>query len=259
MIRVKSPEQIEHLRAAGRLVMECHRIARGMVAPGVSTAEINAAVEEHIRAAGATPAFKGYPGPAGVDPFPAACCMSLDEQVVHGFPSPEPLESGQIISVDIGVRLPNGWYGDAARTYAVGEIGDEKRQLMDVTWQSLLEAVKVVRPGGFVSDIGQAVQEYCESRGFGVVRELVGHGIGRQMHEPPEVPNFGRGGRGLRMRVGMVFCIEPMINAGTGNVDVLKDGWTVVTRDRKPSAHFEHMVAVTEDGADVLSPDLDEA
>lgn len=255
MIRVKSPEQIELMRRAGGLVVECHEIAREMVKPGVSTAEINAAVEEHIMKAGAEPAFKGYPGPPGVKPFPTACCMSVDEQVVHGFPNDKPLREGQILSVDIGVKMPSGWYGDVARTRAVGTISSESQRLLDATRESLNAAISTVKPGAYLSDIGHAVQSYVEERGFSVVRDLVGHGIGREMHEPPEVPNFGHGGRGLRLREGMVFCIEPMINAGTWRVDVLKDGWTVVTADRKPSAHFEHMVVVTWDGARVLSPD----
>ncbi len=255
MIRVKSPEQIEELRRAGGLVAECHQIAREMVKPGINTAEINAAVEEHILKAGAEPAFKGYPGPAGVKPFPAACCMSVDEQVVHGFPNETPLKDGQILSVDIGVKMPSGWYGDAARTLGVGTISEDAEKLLDATLESLLAAIDTVRPGAFLSDIGHAVQTYVERRGFSVVRDLVGHGIGKQMHEPPEVPNFGRGGRGLRLREGMTLCIEPMINMGTWRVDVLQDGWTVVTADRKPSAHFEHMIAVTKDGARILSPD----
>ncbi|MCB2212156.1 type I methionyl aminopeptidase [bacterium] len=257
MIRVKSPEQIEELRRAGGLVAECHQIAREMIKPGVSTAEINAAVEEHILKAGAEPAFKGYPGPAGVKPFPAACCMSVDEQVVHGFPNETPLKDGQILSVDIGVKMPSGWYGDAARTLGVGTISEDAEKLLDATMESLLAAIDTVRPGAFLSDIGHAVQTYVERRGFSVVRDLVGHGIGKQMHEPPEVPNFGRCGRGLRLREGMTLCIEPMINMGTWKVDVLQDGWTVVTADRKPSAHFEHMIAVTKDGARILSPDTD--
>jgi methionyl aminopeptidase len=257
VIRVKSPEQIEELRRAGGLVVECHEIAREMVKPGATTAEINAAVEEHILKAGATPAFKGYPGSSGVKPFPAACCMSVDEHVVHGFPNNRPLKDGQILSVDIGVRLPNGWYGDAARTRAVGTISADVQRLLDATQESLMTAISTVKPGAYLSDIGHAVQTYVEKRGFSVVRDLVGHGIGKQMHEPPEVPNFGRGGRGLRLREGMTLCIEPMINMGTWRVDVLKDGWTVVTADRKPSAHFEHMVAVTSDGVRILSPDPD--
>jgi len=257
LIRVKSPEQIDQLRRAGGLVVECHEIAREMVKPGATTAEINAAVEEHIMNAGAEPAFKGYPGPGGVKPFPAACCMSVDEEVVHGFPNDTALKDGQLLSVDIGVRLPSGWYGDAARSHAVGKASKGVQRLLDATHESLMVAISKVMPGAFLSDIGHAVQSYVEERGFSVVRDLVGHGIGKQMHEPPEVPNFGRGGRGLRLREGMTFCIEPMINMGTWRVDVLKDGWTVVTADRKPSAHFEHMVAVTRDGARILSPDPD--
>ncbi|MBS1260809.1 MAG: Methionine aminopeptidase 1 [Calditrichaeota bacterium] len=258
MIRVKSPAQIEEVARAGALVAECHAIARAMVKPGATTAAINEAVERHIAGAGATAAFKGYPSPSGADPFPAACCMSVDAQVVHGFPNRTPLRAGQILSIDIGVRMPSGWYGDAARTVAVGSVSDEARRLIEATRESLDAAIAVVRPGAYLSDIGHAVQTYVEERGFSVVRDLVGHGIGREMHEPPEVPNFGAGGRGLRLRKGMTLCIEPMINMGDWRVKVLADGWTVVTGDGKPSAHFEHMIAVLDGGACVLSPDPDE-
>lgn len=257
MIRVKTPDQIEELARAGGLVAECHQIAREMVRPGISTAEINEAVERHILNANAVPAFKGYPNGQGGDPFPAACCMSVDEQVVHGFPSDKPLREGQILSIDIGVKMPSGWYGDAARSHAIGKVGEDKQRLLDATRESLDAAIAVVRPDSYLSDIGHAVQSYVEKRGFSVVRDLVGHGIGQEMHEPPEVPNFGRGGRGLKLREGIVLCIEPMINMGTWRVNVLKDGWTIVTADGKPSAHFEHMVAVTADGARILSPDPD--
>jgi methionyl aminopeptidase len=255
MIRVKTPDQIDMLARAGGLVAECHQIAREMIKPGSTTAEINEAVERHIDNAGATAAFKGYPGGAGIPPFPAACCMSIDEEVVHGIPSSTPLKEGQIVSVDIGVRLKDGWYGDAARTFAVGTLDNKVQELLDSTNESLEEAIKVMKIGNYLSDIGHTVQTYVEKRGFSVVRDLVGHGIGKDLHEEPQVPNYGRGGRGLRLREGMVLCVEPMINLGTHKVDVLDDGWTVVTADRKQSAHFEHMIAVTSDGPRVLSRD----
>lgn len=256
MIRVKTAEQIEELNRAGGLVMECHALVREQIVPGVTTRELNELVERHIEKAGARAAFKGYGGGGGVPPFPAACCMSPDEVVVHGIPNDEPLREGQVLSVDIGVETEQGWYGDAARTYAVGEIADEVRALMEATWQSLLAGVAMMRPGNHVGDIGHAVQSYVEQRGYGVVRDLVGHGIGRQLHEEPQVPNYGRPGRGLKLREGMVLCVEPMINMGTNEVRFKNDGWTVVTADGRPSCHFEHEVAITAEGPRILTEDV---
>jgi len=256
MIRVKTREEIGELEKAGRLVAECHALIREKIQPGVSTAELNEAVERHIERSGAVPAWKGISGPTGAPPFPSACCMSPDEQVVHGFPSEEPLKSGQLLSVDIGVKTRAGWYGDSARTLLVGEGHSERViELVNATRDSLERAIEKVRAGNHLGDIGHAVQSYCEARGFGVVRDLVGHGIGQELWESPQVPNYGKAGRGLVLREGMVICIEPMINLGTHEVDVLDDGWTIVTADRQPSAHWEHMVAVTADGPMVLSRD----
>lgn len=255
MIKLKSPEEIEMMAHPNRMVAECLALAKEMIAPGVTTAEINAAVEEFIEKQGARPAFKGFQGPVGAPPFPAACCMSVDEQVVHGFPAEKPLVDGEIVSVDIGVEL-DGWYGDAARTFEVGRsTPDDVKLLVAATLEALEKAVEFARPGAYLSDIGHAVQSYVEQRGLSVVRDLVGHGIGRNLHEEPQVPNYGSPGRGLKLRAGMVIAIEPMINLGTWKVDVLNDGWTVVTRDRRPSAHFEHTVAVTENGPRVLTLD----
>jgi methionyl aminopeptidase len=256
MIWVKNPQQIEELAKAASIVAECHQIAREMVKPGATTAEINEAVERHIEKEGVTPAFKGYPaGSPGVPDFPAACCMSVDEQVVHGIPNDTPLVEGQILSVDIGVKTKSGWYGDAARTFPVGQIADNVQELLDATQKSLMEAIKVMKPGNYVGDIGEAVQNTVEPRGFSVVRDLVGHGIGQNLHEEPQIPNYGRGGRGLKLREGMVLCVEPMINLGTYRVKMLNDGWTVVTEDGLPSAHFEHQIAITAKGPRVLSLD----
>lgn len=256
MIRVKTREQIGELDKAGALVAECHAIVRDMIKPGITTAEMNEAVERHIEKSGAFPGWKGIPGPSGAPPFPSVCCMSPDEQVVHGFPSDVPLRSGQVLSVDIGVKTKAGWYGDSARTLLVGEgHSPEVVKLLDVTIEALERAIQKCVPGNHLGDIGHAVQSYCESHGFGVVRDLVGHGIGQELWESPQVPNYGKAGRGLVLREGMVFCIEPMINLGTHEVDVLEDGWTIVTADRKPSVHVEHMVAVTADGPQVLSRD----
>jgi methionyl aminopeptidase len=257
MIRVKTPDQIEELARAGALVMECHALAREMIRPGITTREIDAAVEKHVLNAGAKPAWKGIQGPSGTVPFPSITCMSPDEQVVHGFPNDEPLKEGQILSVDIGVRTKSGWYGDAARTYIVGgETDSKKQELVTATRASLEEAVKVMHPGRFLGDIGYAVQSYVEALGFSVVRELVGHGIGQELWEQPQVPNYGKAGRGLRLREGMVLCVEPMVNMGTFEVKVLSDGWTIVTADNQPSAHFEHMIAILADGPRVLTPDV---
>ncbi len=239
-----------------RIVAECLALAGEMVKPGVSTAEINAAVELYIEKQNGRAAFKGFPGPPGAPPFPSACCMSVDEQVVHGIPSEEPLSDGQVVSIDIGVQI-EGWYGDAARTFPVGDSVDTRvMELVHATRDSLELTIREnVVAGGYLSNIGHTVQDYVETRGFSVVRDLVGHGIGRDLHEEPQVPNYGQKGRGLKLREGMVLAIEPMINLGTYKVVVLEDGWTVVTADRKPSAHFEHTVAITANGPRVLTLD----
>jgi len=256
MIRVKTPEQIERLAEAGGLVMACHALAREMIRPGVTTREIDEAVERYVRKAGATPAWKGIEGPAGAPNFPSITCMSTDEQVVHGFPSDVPLEEGQILSVDIGVRTRDGWYGDAARSHIVGNVTDpKKKELIDETRAALEKAAAGMVPDSHLGDIGHTIQSHVEALGFSVVRELVGHGIGLELWEQPQVPNYGKAGRGLKLREGMVLCVEPMINMGTFEVKVLKDGWTVVTADGKPSAHVEHMIAITANGPRILTPD----
>ena len=255
MIRAKNCDQIEMMARAGELVSECLAIAREMVKPGATTAEIHAEVERLIERRGAEAAFKGIPGPSGSPDFPAACCMSPDEQVVHGFPNNVPLEEGQILSVDIGVLL-DGWHGDAARTFIVEEkVNSRVRKLVKTTWEALHQAIEVMWPGRYLSDIGYTVQKYVEERGFSVVRDLVGHGIGQELHEEPQVPNYGEEQRGLKLREGMVLAVEPMINMGTFEVRVLDDGWTVVTDDGEPSAHFEHTVAITADGPKILTLD----
>lgn len=255
MIQLKNPDEIDLMERSGHLVAECLMLARERLKPGITTAEINHEVEEFIEKSGADAAFKGFPGPDGVPPFPAACCMSVDQQVVHGIPNDIPLKKGQILSVDIGVKL-NGWYGDSARTFIVGgESSPEVQNLVSSTLEALEEAIELIRPGEFLSNIGYTIQSYVEKRGFSVVRDLVGHGIGRELHEPPQVPNFGRPNRGLKLREGMVIAVEPMINMGVWEVRVLRDGWTIVTKDGEPSAHFEHTIAVTANGPRVLTPD----
>jgi methionyl aminopeptidase len=227
------------MHEAGRLVGEVLTELSGMLAPGVTTADLDAAAEEHIRKAGATPAFKGYHG------YPATICASVNDEVIHGIPSGRRvLVEGDIVSIDVGASI-GGYFGDSAVTLPVGHVSEEAATLLRVTDEALFKAIAQVRPGARVSDIGHAVQSYVEAYGFSVVREFVGHGIGQRMHEEPQVPNYGQPGRGPRLAEGMVLAIEPMVNAGKPEVRVLSDGWTAVTRDRSLSAHFEHTVAVT--------------
>lgn len=227
------------MHEAGRLVGEVLTELTAMVAPGVSTGELDDAAERHIAAAGAVPAFKGYHG------YPATICASINDEVIHGIPSGRRiLEAGDIISIDCGVSL-GGYYGDSAITMPVGPVSEEAATLLRVTEEALYKAIERVRPGGRVSDIGHAVQQHVEAYGFSVVREFVGHGIGQRMHEEPQIPNYGEPGHGPRLSEGMVLAIEPMVNAGKAAVKVLADGWTAVTRDKSLSAHFEHTVAVT--------------
>jgi methionyl aminopeptidase len=217
-----------------------------MVAPGVSTADLDEAAEAKVRAAGAEPAFKGYRG------YPATLCASVNEQVVHGIPNRRAMASGDIISLDMGVRL-NGYYGDSAVTVAVGTVSEEVARLLRVTQEALQRGIEQVKVGGRISDIGHAIQACVESQGFSVVREFVGHGIGAALHEEPQIANYGEPGRGPRLAEGMTLAIEPMVNMGKPAVKVLADGWTAVTKDGSLSAHFEHTVAVTKNGPDVLT------
>lgn len=234
------------MREAGRLTARVLRAVGEGVAPGVTTAALDELAEELIRSAGAVPAFKGYHG------FPATICASRNHEVVHGIPGPKGLESGDILSVDVGVVL-EGYYGDAAATFPVGEVSEEVTCLMETTRTSLEAGMAKCIPGMRLYDISHAVQRVVEEAGFSVVREYVGHGIGRTMHEEPQIPNFGQAGTGPTLKSGMVFAIEPMVNAGEAPVRSLQDGWTVVTEDGRPSAHFEHTVAVTEEGPAVLT------
>ena len=235
------------MRRSGIILRQVHEAVRAVVKPGATTMDLEEVAEKKIAELGAKPAFKGYHG------FPACLCTSVNEQVVHGMPSKKTvLKDGDIISVDCGV-IVDGYYSDAAETHAVGNTSAETRKLLEVTKASLEQAIKEVRVGQTLGDIGAAVQEMCEAEGFGVVRDFVGHGIGKSMHEDPQVPNYGKRGKGTKLRAGMVLAIEPMINAGTHEVKVLADGWTAVTVDGKKSAHFEHTVAVTENGPLVLT------
>ena len=247
MIICRSAAELEQMREAGRLVGEVLTELAAAVAPGVSTADLDALAEKRIRQAGATPAFKGYHG------YPATICASINEEVIHGIPSGRRvLNEGDILSIDVGVSL-NGYFGDSAITVPVGQVSEQAGALLRATEESLYKAIERVRPGGRISDIGHAVQQHVEANGFSVVREFVGHGIGQRMHEEPQVPNYGEPGRGPRLAEGMVIAIEPMVNAGKAAVKVLADGWTAVTKDGSLSAHFEHTVAVTADGPWVLT------
>jgi methionyl aminopeptidase len=217
-----------------------------MVAPGVSTADLDAAAEAKVRAAGAEPAFKGYRG------YPATLCASVNEQVVHGIPNRRALAAGDIVSLDMGVRL-NGYYGDSAITVPIGPVSEEVTRLLRVTQEALESGIAQIKVGGRISDIGHAIQRFVEAEGFSVVREFVGHGIGAALHEEPQIANYGEPGRGPRLAEGMTLAIEPMVNMGKPAVKVLADGWTAVTKDGSLSAHFEHTVAVTNNGPDVLT------
>jgi methionyl aminopeptidase len=246
VIVCKSAAEIERMRAANELVANVLAELSALVAPGVTTGDLDAAAEKLVRAAGAEPAFKGYRG------YPCTLCASVNEQVVHGIPSARALVEGDIISLDMGVKL-NGFYGDSAVTVPVGRVSEQAAALLRVTREALDKGIEQVRLGGRVSDIGHAIQEHVEAHGFTVVREFVGHGIGAALHEEPQIANYGEPGRGPRLAEGMVLAIEPMVNVGRAAVKVLPDGWTAVTRDGSLSAHFEHTVAVTKSGPLVLT------
>ncbi len=240
MIILKTQREIELMKEAGRISATALKLAGEAVKPGISTGEIDRIAHDYILSQKAKPNFLHYNG------FPAAACISVNEQVIHGIPSKRRiLKEGDIISIDLGA-VYEGYHGDNAATFAVGTITPEAQRLIDTTRQSLYEGMKMARVGGRVGDIGYAIQRYVEARGYSVVRQFVGHGVGASLHEAPEVPNFGERGRGARLLKGMTLAIEPMVNAGVPHIDILSDGWTVVTADRKLSAHFEHSVAITE-------------
>ena len=246
MIVCRSGAEIEKLRAVNRLVGEVLAELRSTAAPGVTTGDLDRLAEQRVREAGAEPAFKGYHG------FPATICSSVNEQVVHGIPSERELREGDVVSIDMGAKL-NGFFGDSAVTVPIGQVSEEAMNLLSATEEALFRAIDVVRPNARVSDIGAAVQAHVEGQGFSVVREFVGHGIGTELHEEPQIANYGPAGRGPRLAEGMVLAIEPMVNAGKAAVKVLSDGWTAVTRDGSLSAHFEHTVVVTRDGCEILT------
>jgi methionyl aminopeptidase len=246
-IRINSPEDVERIRESAQIVGRCLLLLGREVRPGVTTQELDRIAEEYIRSQGGEPAFKGYRG------YPASICASINEEVVHGIPSGKRMvKDGDVISLDIGVKKA-GFYGDAARTFAVGAIPDAAQRLLEATERSLYEGIDQARPGGRVSDISSAIEREVKRSGYSVVRALVGHGVGRELHEEPQVPNYGRPGEGPRLRAGMVLAIEPMVNLGGADVVTLADQWTVVSADRSLSAHFEHTVAIGEDGPVILS------
>jgi methionyl aminopeptidase len=247
MISLKSIQELNLMRKAGGITAQILEEMVEMAKPGISTGDLNEYAERRIEELGAKPAFKGYQG------FPASVCISLNDEVVHGIPSSKRvLKDGDIVSLDFGV-IYQGWFGDSARTVAVGKVKPEVQKLVDTTREGLYKGIEQCREGNRVFDIGHAVQNYVEGFGFSVVREFVGHGIGRALHEDPQVPNYGPKGKGLQLKVGMVLAIEPMINAGSHEVKVLSDGWTAVTVDRSLSAHFEHTVAITPKGPEILT------
>jgi len=246
MITIKSRREIELLRASCQIVVRAINLAESLIAPGLKTIELDRILCEFIRSQGGRPAFKGFNG------YPQNICVSIDEQVVHGIPDERVLQEGQIVSVDVGVEK-DGWYGDAAKSFAVGTLTPDKQRLMQVTRESLYKGIEMAAEGHRLSDISHAVQQHVEQAGFSVVRDLVGHGIGRSMHEAPQIPNYGEPHMGPRLKEGMVFAIEPMVNMGTYEVRTLADGWTVVTEDGLASAHFEHDVVVGRKEAIILT------
>jgi len=246
MIYYKTKEEIELIRESSLLVGKTIAEVAKSIKPGVTTLQLDSIAEQFIKDHNAMPSFLGYSG------FPNSLCISVNDVVVHGIPSKYVIKEGDIISVDCGV-FKNGFHGDSAYSFAVGEVGEDKRKLLAVTLESLLKGIEKVKVGNRIGDVSFAVQQHAEANGYGVVRELVGHGLGKDLHEKPEVPNFGKQGRGQKILEGLVIAIEPMINMGTKNVVHENDGWTIRTQDRKVSAHFEHTVAVTSNGVDVLS------
>ena len=248
MISIKSPSEIEKMRAAGRLTAQARALAGSLVRPGITTGEIDREVRNFIESHGAKPSFLGLYG------FPASTCISVNEVVIHGIPGSRKLKEGDLVSVDVGAYL-DGFHGDCAATFACGELSPQAQKLMEVTRQSFFEGIKFAKVGQRVSDIGHAVQQYVESFGYGVVREFVGHGVGRQMHEAPEVPNYGPAGHGARFQPGMVIAVEPMVCAGDWHVKNLDGNWTTVSADGSLTAHYENTILITEGEAEILTVD----
>lgn len=251
MIIAKSQKEMEKMRAVGELIAEVREALRSMVAPGISTHDLNTVAEKMMRDAGSIPTFIGY-APHGMVPFPFAICASPNEQIVHGFSTDTPLKDGDIISLDMACTL-DGYVGDTAITVPVGNISDDLKQLIRVTEECLELGISQCHPNKRVGDIGAVIQEHAEKHGYSIVRDYTGHGIGRRMHEAPQIPNYGRAGTREKIRAGYCFAIEPMLNVGTRETKTLSDGWTVITADRMPSAHAEHTIAITADGPEILT------
>jgi methionyl aminopeptidase len=250
-VTIRNKEEHTGMRDSNMIACEVLDIIEKHVQPGVTTIELDRIAEDHIRSRGALPAFKGY-RQGNSSPYPGSICASINEEVVHGIPGERKLKDGDILSVDVGINK-DGYFGDSARTFAVGTIDEEIERLLKVTREALYAGIAQARTGNRVHDISAAIQEHVEISGYNVVRELVGHGIGRSLHEEPAVPNFGKRGTGVRLVEGMVLAIEPMVNSGTFRVRVARDGWTILTADGKPSAHYEHSVIVRNDEAEILS------
>ena len=246
MVSVRSNREIEHISESAQIVADTLDMLTEKVESGISLMELDTLAEEFIRSRDAVPAFKGYMG------FPATLCISVDDEVVHGIPSNKILNNGQIVGIDCGA-LKNGYYGDSARTFPVGDITDQDKKLIEITQEALYLGINEAVPGNYVSDIGHAIQKFVEPKGYSIVRELVGHGIGTNLHEDPQVPNYGDPGMGVKLKEGMCLAIEPMINRGGKEVYTLDDGWTIKTKDGFNSAHFEHTIAIRKDGPEVLS------
>jgi|TARA_B110000467_G_scaffold109160_1_gene99477 methionyl aminopeptidase len=246
MIHIRSPKEVDIMRKAGKVVKDTLCMLEEYIIPGVETIELDRLAEDFIRSQGAIPGFKGLYG------FPSTLCISVEDEVVHGIPGKRVLREGEIVGLDVG-SIVDGYYGDHARSFAVGEIDEVHKKLLSVTKDSLMKGIEQARPGNRIGDIGYAIQLYAESHGYGVVTELVGHGIGTKLHEEPQIPNYGQKGSGPKIKVGMCFAIEPMINMGTPEVFTKSDKWTICTVDGLPSAHFEHSITITENGAEILT------
>lgn len=245
-ITIKTQQQIEKMRIAGKILAQLDEILKSEIKPGITTKQLDNIAQDYIRSQGAVPSFKGYGG------FPCSICTSVNDEIVHGIPSLKTLKSGDIISIDMGTYI-GGFHGDAARTYAVGEISDEAQKLIDVTKQSFFEGIQFAKSGCYLNEIGEAIQNYVEKNGFCVVRSYVGHGIGKNLHEDPEVPNYKTAKRGPKLQKAMTLAIEPMVNMGTCELEVLKDGWTAVTKDGKLSAHYENTILITDQAPELLT------
>lgn len=254
MVTLKKPSEAAKMRQAGVVVADVLGLMREMIRPGVDTLSLDRAAEELLSKAGAKAAFKGYRVRGISTPFPGSICVSINDEVVHGIPSgARVLREGDIVSIDVGAVI-DGYFGDAACTYAVGQVSPRRRKLLDVTYRALHIGIDQVRPGRTIGDIGHAIEEWTLGEGCGLVRDYAGHGIGKKLHEPPQVPNHGKAGAGMTLKAGLAFCIEPMVMNGREAVKSLDDGWTVVTVDGSDAAHFEHAVLVTEDGVEILTP-----